>query len=51
VNCLDLEGKVVSPGKIIRVVNPKSYDRTAVISVAVPKELAQDIRAIEVKER
>jgi len=51
VNCLDREGKVVSPGKIIKVVNPKSYDRTAVISVAVPKELAQDIRALEVKER
>lgn len=51
VKCLNREGKVVSPGEIIRAVNPSSYDRTPVVSVAVPKELAQDIRAIEVKER
>lgn len=51
VKCLNREGKVVSPGGIIRVVNPRSYDRTPVVSVAVPKEFAQDIRAIEVKER
>jgi len=46
VNCLDREGKVVSLGKIIKVVNPKSYDRTPVVTVAIPKEFAQDIRAI-----
>lgn len=51
VKCLDREGKIVSQGEIIRVVNPRFYDRTPVVSVAVPKEFAQDIRAIEVKER
>jgi Fe-S-cluster-containing hydrogenase component 2 len=47
VKCLDREGKIVTEGKIIKVVNPKGYNRTPVLSVAVPKEFAQDVRAIQ----
>lgn len=50
VNCLDREGKIVSQGKVVRVTNPIKYDRTPVISVAVPREFADEIRAIVVDE-
>lgn len=49
IKCLDRKSKIVSPGKVVRVVNPKAYDRTPVVSVAVAKEFAQAIRAIYIR--
>ena len=49
VKCLNREGKVVSEGRIVKVSNPKGNDRTPVISVAVPKEVAMDVRGIKIK--
>jgi Fe-S-cluster-containing hydrogenase component 2 len=46
VNCLNRKGQIVSQGRVVKVTNPKKYDRTPVISVAVPKELGQEVRAI-----
>lgn len=46
VKCLNRQGEVVSSGRVVKVVNPKSYDRTPVVWVAVPKELAMEVRAI-----
>ena len=48
VKCLNREGKSVTEGKVVKVVNPKRNDRTAVIWVAVPKKFAQGLRAIRV---
>lgn len=46
VQCLNRKGEVVSGGLVIEAKEPLK-DRTRVISVAVPKELAGDIRAIK----
>lgn len=46
VKCLNRGGEIVTEGKVIKVNNPKAYDRTPVVSVAVPKELADQVRAI-----
>jgi Fe-S-cluster-containing hydrogenase component 2 len=46
VKALDREGKVVGEAKVLKVMNPKKNDRTPVISLLVPKELAMEIRNI-----
>ena len=50
VTCLSREGKVIADGRILRVVNPKSHDRTPVLWVAVPKTFAMDVRAIRLSD-
>lgn len=47
VECLNREGKVVSKGKVLKVVEPWK-DKTKVIHVTVPKTLVMEIRAIRV---
>lgn len=46
VSCGDKSGNVVTTGKIIKVKCPKSYDRTTVIAVEIPKEHYLKIRTI-----
>jgi len=48
VRCLDREGRIVTQGRIVKTVKPKAYRRTVVVWVAVPKALAQEVRAIRV---
>jgi Fe-S-cluster-containing hydrogenase component 2 len=49
VTCFNHEGRDVSDGKVMKVSNPRSNDRTPVVSVAVDKEFAQEVRAIKIK--
>lgn len=46
VKCLSREGKIITEGRIIKVINPKRNDRTPVMWIVVPKEFAGDVRAI-----
>jgi len=47
VKCLNREGKIISDGKVIKALNPKTYDRTYVLFVIVPKQVAEDVIAIK----
>lgn len=47
VKAVDRAGKVVCDGEIVKVMNPKSYDRTPVVTVAVPVEYTEEVRSIE----
>jgi len=47
VKAVNREGKVVSSGKVIKVLNNKSLDRTPVVTIAVPKEKLDEVRGIE----
>ena len=49
VDALDREGVTVCQGTVINVQNPESFDRTAVITVAVPKEYGEQVRNIRLK--
>ncbi len=40
-------GASVCPAKVVRVSNPKSNDRTAVLTIAVPQGLADRVRGIK----
>ena len=46
VDAVNREGKVVTRGRIVRVLNPRKYDRTPVVYIAVPKRFAQEVRSI-----
>jgi len=48
VTALDRAGKVVGKVKVVRVINPPAYDRTAVVTVEVPADQVNNIRAIRV---
>lgn len=43
---LDREGKYVCDARVIKVMNPKAFDRTPILSVAVNKEFAKIVRNI-----
>ncbi|MFR5881550.1 MAG: hypothetical protein ACLUEQ_12490 [Cloacibacillus evryensis] len=47
VKCLNRVGEVVAEGEVIAVTEP-SKDRTYVVSVVIPKELTDQIRAVAV---
>ena len=47
VQCLGREGEVLAKGRVEAVTEPKR-DRTLVVHVSAPKELANDIRAVRV---
>jgi len=51
VQCLNREGRNASEGRVIRISNPKKNDRTPVLSVTLPKEFAQEVRAIRIIKR
>jgi len=44
VKALNRCGQEVGAGRIVRVQNPPSFDRTAVVHLAVPKKLAREVR-------
>lgn len=43
------KGEVLCKAKVVKVQNPKSYDRTPVVTVAIPKEFADEVRSIKRK--
>lgn len=43
---LDREGRVRCKGEVVRVLNTKAQDRTPIVSILVPKELAMEVRNI-----
>jgi len=46
VSAVNRGGEVVCEGTVIRVVNPASYDCTPVVTLAVPRELADEVRGM-----
>lgn len=48
VDALDREGRVRCEAEVTRVLNTKAQDRTPIISILVPKELATQVRSIRV---
>jgi Fe-S-cluster-containing hydrogenase component 2 len=49
VEAVNREGKVVTKGRVIRVLIPPKYDHTAVITITVPKKFAEEVRSISRK--
>ena len=46
VHALNREGSVVTDAEVIRVQNPSSFDKTPIVSFAVPKEFVKQVRNI-----
>ncbi len=47
---LDREGRYLTAVKVINVMNPKSFDRTPVVTIEADRKYLYDIRNIEVEE-
>lgn len=48
VEALNRRGEMVYTGTVVKVLNPRSFDRTAVVTVTVPREQAMEVRNIRV---
>jgi hypothetical protein len=49
VDGLNRAGERVCDAKVLKVLKPKSFDRTAVIQIAVPKNLGMIVRNLKLK--
>nr|MBC7243833.1 4Fe-4S dicluster domain-containing protein [Chloroflexota bacterium] len=49
VDGLNREGQRVCTARVLKVLNPKKFDRTPVITIAVPKECAMAVRNIAIR--
>lgn len=47
VTAVNRKGEPVCDGIIVKVVNPKAYDHTPVITVKIPVEFADEVRSIQ----
>ncbi len=47
VDAVDRSGKVVCRGTVVKVQNPKSYDRTPVVTVAVDLDQVETVRSMK----
>ena len=50
VMALNRKGEVVCTGKIVKVMNPPSFDHTPLVTVEIPKEFADEVRNIKRRE-
>jgi len=49
VDAVDRTGKVVCRGRVTKVLNPKSFDRTPVVTLVIPSEYADEVRSMKRK--
>jgi Fe-S-cluster-containing hydrogenase component 2 len=47
VQAVNRAGKIVGKGKVIRIINPPKNDRTPVVYLEIPLELADEVRSIK----
>lgn len=47
VTAVDRAGQPVCGGTVVRVMNPKAFDHTPVVTVEIPKAFADEVRGIE----
>lgn len=47
VKAVNRKGEVVCDAKVVKVVNPESFDHTPVVTIEIPKEYADDVRSIK----
>lgn len=47
VHAVNRKGEIVGKAKVIKVMNPESFNKTPVVTIAVPKELADDVRTMK----
>jgi len=48
VDAVDRNGLKICKGRVIKIINKKSFDRTLVITIAVPKKYVNQVRGIKI---
>lgn len=46
-NAVNRAGEVLCQGRVVKIQTPRAFDRTAVITIAIPKAFAHQVRGIE----
>jgi bacterioferritin-associated ferredoxin len=49
VKAVDRSGKVICDARVVKVINPKTFDRTPVVTIEVPIEYVEEARGISRK--
>lgn len=49
IDAVDREGRFVCKGRVIKVLNPETFDRTPVVTLAVPTDYADQVRSMRRK--
>lgn len=47
IQAVDRSGKVICKGAVVKVQNPKSYDKTPVVTIAVDLDKVEEVRSIK----
>lgn len=47
VKAVDRKGDVVCEGKTVKVLSPKSFDHTCVVTIEIPKQFVDEVRSIK----
>jgi len=47
VEVVNREGRIICSGKVVKVLNKKSFDRTPVVTIAIPKDKLNEARGIK----
>ncbi len=48
IDAVDPNGSKICKGRVIKVINKKSFDRTSVITIAIPKKYVNQVRGIKI---
>jgi len=46
VEAVNRRGKMICDGKVVKVMNPLSFDHTPVVTIEIPKEYADEVRSM-----
>lgn len=48
IDAVDRNGSKICKGRVIKIINKKSFDRTLVITIAIPKKYVNQVRGIKI---
>jgi len=46
IDAADRNGSKICKGRVVKIINKKSYDRTSVITIAIPRKFVNQVRGI-----
>ena len=48
IDAVDRNGSKICKGRVVKIINKKSFDRTSVITIVVPKKYVNQVRSIKI---
>ena len=51
IRALNRNGQYVCKGEVVKVIEKESFDRTAVVTIAIPRDKVDEVRGIEIPKK